>query len=75
MEENTTAAERRKDAYEHCIMIVFPEGGDELITFDDAAKMFNSYSAVGDVHTAEYLRSELVRVKAEIKRMFPDENE
>lgn len=74
MENQSKAAELRKDAYEHCTMIVFPEGSDELITFDDAAKMYNSYNAVGDTETAEYLRSEMIRVKAEIKRMFPDEN-
>lgn len=56
-------------------MVVFPEGSEELVTYDEAAKMFNSYSAVGDNETAEHLRSEMIRVKAEIKRMFPDENE
>ena len=56
-------------------MVVFPEGSDELVTYDEAAKMYNSYNAVEDEYTASYLKGELKRVKAEIKRMFPDENE
>lgn len=66
-----TQAEKRKDAYEHNAMIAF---GEDLITYDEAAKMFNSYNAVGDTDTAGYLREQLIAAKAAIREMFPEED-
>lgn len=69
----TTAAELRADAYANALTVEFPEGSGELVTYDEAAKMFNSYSAVDDNDTAAYLKQALKNAKAEIKKLFPDE--
>lgn len=70
----TTAAELRADAYANCLEVEFPEGSGELITFDEAAKYFNSYNAVGDERTAGYLREQMIAAKHKIKEQFPDED-
>jgi len=68
-----SAAERRKDAYENCLTIEFPEGSGELITYDNAGKMHANYSAVGDADTATYLAQEMIKAKRYIKELFPDD--
>ena len=73
--ENKTPAELRKDAYESCLTVEFPAGSGKLVTFDDAAKMYNSYHAVGDAATAAYLQEQLIDAKRRIKEMFPDTGE
>lgn len=73
--ENKTPAELRKDAYESCLTVEFPAGSGEMVTFDEAAKMYNSYHAVGDTATASYLQNQLVEAKQRIKEMFPDTEE
>lgn len=65
-----TNEEFRRDYYTNCLTISF-EG--EMISKDTATTYAMRYLVEGNTEKYEYLKKEIVRVKAEAKAMFPEE--
>lgn len=66
-----TPREKREQAYETERII---EYGDELITVDEANKLWYQYAAEGRSEVTDELTQKIADAKNEIRRMYPDEN-
>ena len=65
------AAKRREHAYETLKCITY---GDQLLTVDEANKLWQEYEAEGSDRAPE-LTALIAAAKAQIREMYPDENE
>ena len=65
------AREKRERAYETERII---EYGDEMITVDEANKLWYQYAAEGRSEVTDELTQKIAEAKNEIRRMYPEEN-
>lgn len=69
-ERYTIGAEKREIAYEVDTII---EWEDSQISVDDANKLWQAYTAEGKVDIAQELTEKIAAAKAEIRRLYPNE--
>ena len=75
--DTRTPSEKRENAYETKLCVVFPENSNGLITIDDGVKLVYEYSCENTQHAeeiVEYLKSQITEQKAIIREEYPDEN-
>ena len=73
--DTRTPAEKREEAYETRLCVVFPENSNDLITIDNAVKLVYEYSCETTERAAEivtYLKQQITEQKALIREEFPD---
>lgn len=73
--DTRTPAEKREEAYEIRLCVVFPENSNDLITIDNAVKLVYEYSCENTERAAEivtYLKQQITEQKALIREEFPD---
>lgn len=74
--DTRTPSEKRENAYETKLCVVFPENSNDLITIDDGVKLVYEYSCETTEWAASivsYLKTEITEQKAIIREEFPDE--